>query len=252
MATNDKSLHDEGLAAPDMELQRRFWNEWDVSAREGRPLNDESKRRRDVVLQALRQLALISPRILEVGCANGWMSADLAKFGRVVATDLADEAIAIAAKRYSDIEFVTGDFQTLDLGGDFDAVVCLETLSSVADQPRFVGCLADSLKPGGYLLLTTHNAFVYRRRTDVKPHGQGQVRKWTTRHELKELFKPHFRIMSLRTVIPAGSVGILRFVNSYKLTALVSSIIGKQRTNSLKEACGFGTTFFMLAQRRDR
>jgi len=241
---------------PPISDQQRFWNEWNAVHREGAKydaiaVDPESRRRAEVVLEWLRRLGLKSPRILEVGCGSGWLSERLAAFGTVTAVDLADEVIARARARLPHIAFHAGDFTQLELpDASFDVVVCLETLSALPHQAPFVAHLARVTRPGGYLLLTAHNRFVYERRDDVQPLAPGQVRHWMTRGELKRLLKAHYRLRRVTTAVPAGHNGVLRVVNSYKVNKLLGVVLSERRLALAKERLGFGTTIVVLARRR--
>jgi 2-polyprenyl-3-methyl-5-hydroxy-6-metoxy-1,4-benzoquinol methylase len=164
------------MPAPDLESQRVFWNHWDTEHRETDNLDRASARRRDEVLKALSQLNLQSPTILEVGCANGWLSAELARFGRVTATDLADECVKVASERYPHIRFVAGDFIELDIAQKFDVVVCVDSIASMSDHDAVFSRFEQLLRPDGYLILTTQNPVVMGRYSKLDPLANGQIR----------------------------------------------------------------------------
>jgi 2-polyprenyl-3-methyl-5-hydroxy-6-metoxy-1,4-benzoquinol methylase len=237
------------MDVPDIKDQRAFWNRWDRVYREESNLDVASLRRKAEVLSHLQSLGLHRPKILEVGCANGWLSGELATYGSVVGTDLADECIAIAQQRYPHIRFVAGNFFTLDLGCDYDVVVCVDSLASVADQEGFVKQMAHALVEGGSLILTTQNPVVFSRR-QVDPLAPGQVRQWASRSRLRQLLQPYFTIKKMTTVLPDGNRGILRLVNSYKLNRILSAVFGESRIAKLKELAGCGQTIVVLAKRR--
>ena len=69
----------------------------------------------------------------------------------------------------------------------FDVVICLETISHVPDQAGFIERLATVTRPGGYLIITAQNKFVYERRSDIGPPKPGSIRKWLTDKQLREL-----------------------------------------------------------------
>jgi 2-polyprenyl-3-methyl-5-hydroxy-6-metoxy-1,4-benzoquinol methylase len=206
--------------------------------------------RRDTVLTWIRELALKRPRILDLGCATGWLSDQLADFGEVVGTDLADASINEARQRYPHIRFECEDFSHTKLAsGDFDIVVSLETLSHVADQPAFIKRIRDVLKPGGYLILTTQNRLVFERRSGVNPPAAGQIRHWVTPRELRQLVASDFVIRRFTTLLPDGQLGFLRFVNSTRLNRLLGLLFSQESLDRMKERLGFGQTIAVLAQR---
>jgi SAM-dependent methyltransferase len=191
-----------------------------------------------------------SARILEVGCANGWFTHKLTAFGKVTAIDLADRAVAQAKQRVPAATFFCGDFNHYPFPEcSFDLVVSLETFSHI-DQAAFLERVATILKPGGHLLLTTQNRYVYLRQVWVKPPADGQLRRWVTIPQLKRMAAPRFEVRSCFTVEPSGHRGLLRFVNSRKLNALPSFLIGADRLKRFKEWLGLGQTIVLLARNR--
>jgi 2-polyprenyl-3-methyl-5-hydroxy-6-metoxy-1,4-benzoquinol methylase len=247
--TSRKAL--EGLPAE--AAQQRFWNEWNARHRGvgyNPSIDPPTMMRRDTVLKWIRQLALKQPRILDLGCATGWLSDQLAEFGEVVGTDLADASINEARQRYPHIRFECEDFSHTNFAnGDFDIVVSLETLSHVADQPAFIKRIRDVLKPGGYLILTTQNRLVFERRSGVNPPAAGQIRHWVTPRELRQLVRSDFVIRRFTTLLPEGQLGFLRLVNSTRLNRLLGLLFSQESLDRMKERLGFGQTIAVLAQR---
>ena len=239
---------------PDEAEQRTFWNDWNAryrGASQVAHLDAATNRRRDTVLDWVRQLDMNRPHILDLGCSTGWLTAQLAEFGDVMGTDIADASIREARERYPQVPFECGDFSTSDLRGEtFDIVVSLDVLGHVADQPAFIKRIRQVLRPSGYLMLATPNRFVFERRSDVDPQGAGQIRHWNSRGELRRLLRDDFVIRRFMTLEPGGHLGILRLVNSYKLNGLLGRIASRTAVKRLKERLGFGQTMVVLAQRR--
>jgi 2-polyprenyl-3-methyl-5-hydroxy-6-metoxy-1,4-benzoquinol methylase len=233
-----------------IEDQQRFWNTWNTESREQRKLDQDSLERGETVLVLLRSLKLKRPEILELGCGTGWLSEQLVQFGPTTAIDIADEVIKRAKARAPHINFLAGDFLQIPLSkSHFDVVICLETLSHVADQPLFVHGIAAVLKPGGYLILTTQNRSIMILH-DVLPPGVGQIRKWVDKKGLQALLKPRFRILRLETIVaPDSHRGILRIVNSFKLNMALEYLMSRASVETLKRRVGFGKTLVVLAQR---
>jgi len=226
------------------------WDEWNTKFRQWGTFSDEpTMRRMREAVAAVRDLQLSAPNILGVGCGTGWLTAKLAEFGTVMGVDLGPETIRAAAERLPGIEFRAGDILQLDLPGNhFDIVVTLETLSHIADKDAFMDKMVHVLKPGGILILTTQNKFVFDR-CDVAPNI-GWTREWVTMARLKHLLHSRFSISRATSLDPKGHKGILKVVNSDKLNRLFAAIIGESRLNRLKEAAGFGQTLFVVAVRR--
>jgi 2-polyprenyl-3-methyl-5-hydroxy-6-metoxy-1,4-benzoquinol methylase len=248
--TGDDVRHD-SAALPPLEAQRSHWNTWLSANREQKPLDDASVRRGQTVLSLVRDLGHDRPVIVEIGCGNGWLTEQLTTLGPVTGIDLADEVLERARRRILQARFLAGDFLQLDLpASSFDVAVSLETIAYVADQAAFVARVAEILKPGGYFVLTTVNPFVFRRRDDVAPLGSGQIRKWISKGAVRRLLQADYEVVRSRTITPAGTRGVLRVVNSYKLNLVLGALVGRRRLQRLKEAVGLGQTIVVLARRR--
>jgi SAM-dependent methyltransferase len=233
------------------ESQRKFWNEWDARHLQGATIDSQALRRGQTAIWLLQASGLQKPRTLELGCGNGWLAERLVELGPVTGVDIADEAVAEARRRVPSGTFYAGDALSLDLPtAAFDAVITLETFSHVPSQPAFVELIARVLRKGGYLILTTQNRNVYMRRSNVRPPVEGQLRRWVSMRELRNMLQPHFQILRAFTIQPAGERGFLRIVNSRKLNWLLSKVIPRPSIERLKEKCGLGQTLVVAAQKR--
>jgi 2-polyprenyl-3-methyl-5-hydroxy-6-metoxy-1,4-benzoquinol methylase len=243
-------VHEGSIDHQSLDEQRRFWNEWNTAYREDDFFDPVSFKRADATLTLMHSLRLRDPEILELGCSTGWLSVQLAQFGRVTAVDIADEVVARAAIRWPSIHFLAGDVMQIDLPAErFHVIVCLQTLSEIADAAGFIEKIHSWLKDGGYLILTTHNPFVLHR-MDVRPKLPAQVRNWIDKKSLRNLLGRYFVLLRFTTIGPDGHRGILRFVNSYKLTALWTQFFNQSSLDRIKEKSGFGRTIVVLAQKR--
>lgn len=230
--------------------QVQHWDTWNSKYRQPDEIIDEpSKRREREILRALKTLDVQNAKLLEVGCGTGWLSTSLAQYGVVTAIDLGKEIIDAAKARNSEIDFRSGDVHTIDLALEsFDVIVTLETFSHVPDQTAFVERLYELLKPGGFLLLTTQNKFVFDRCEGIKP-AVGYLRKWVDLKTLKGLLKRRFVICQSTTLEPEGHIGVLRVVNSRKVTKVCNSLFGAALVKQIRERAGFGQTIFIIARR---
>ncbi|MGO9490324.1 MAG: class I SAM-dependent methyltransferase [Solirubrobacteraceae bacterium] len=104
-------------------------------------------------------------RTFDAGCGNGAFSMYAATRGnRVVAASFSPEE-QDAARRRADALGIEGiDFRMLDLReleakreslGQFDQIICLETIEHLKDDGGLMRSLARMLEPGGELLLST-------------------------------------------------------------------------------------------------
>jgi 2-polyprenyl-3-methyl-5-hydroxy-6-metoxy-1,4-benzoquinol methylase len=100
-------------------------------------------------------------RVLDVGCARGGSSRDLAERGAsVTAVDISPTAIAFTQPKLDPHGGVAqvADAADLPFGpGEFDVVVALETLHHVAEPERVLDELVRVARPGGKILITVEN-----------------------------------------------------------------------------------------------
>lgn len=247
MHSSDDSSAD-GKAAE----QRRFWNEWNRLHRKRGTLPPDVERRGEEALEIVRSIEGSDLRILEVGCSTGWLAQELSRYGPTTAVDLAGEVVAEARHAVPAVQFVAGDFLDLDIEpASFDVVVSLETIAHVADQRGFCERIAAVLVDEGHLALTTQNRFVWER--TAAPVAPDEIfQNLLTMRELKDLLRPHFRVLEAKTILPFGHGGFLRVANSLKLNRLVAACVGKSRVRRLKERLGLGGTLVVLARRKPR
>ncbi len=99
-------------------------------------------------------------RVLDAGCGYGYGADFLATHGarRVVGVDSDGEAIRYARQRFRNdhLAFVRAEVKSVRTGA-FDAVVSFEVLEHVRDGAAYIAELARTLRPEGFLLLSTPN-----------------------------------------------------------------------------------------------
>jgi ubiquinone/menaquinone biosynthesis C-methylase UbiE len=232
-----------------IEMQQSFWNRWH-SANPNPGIGAKHRRQAEIVRTWLSRLGRADLRIIEVGCGSAWFTPALREFGSVTATDLADEPLAHARARMPDVEFITGDFMTIDFGSaPFDAAILLEVLGNVADQAGFVAKLARLVRPGGHLMLAIQNRPVLQKYNSVRPPEPGQVRHWTSAAELRDLLRGDFDVLRLYSVTVRADHGFLHRVTTGKASVPMKLVFGS-RAERVWEWLGFGWTLMALARRR--
>jgi methionine biosynthesis protein MetW len=104
----------------------------------------------------------LGARVLDVGCATGYLAAELAARGSAVVGVEADPAAAAEAAAACE-RVVTGDVESADcraaLAGlaPFDAIVCADVLEHLRDPWTALGSLAPLLRSGGRAVLSVPN-----------------------------------------------------------------------------------------------
>lgn len=238
-------------AARDLAVQKQFWNGWIADHLQKESLDSLTLRPGEAVLQLLNGLNLSRPNILEVGCANGWLSAALAHFGHVTGIDLADKAIAAAQAKHPHVAFIAGDFLTAELPVEhFDVVVSLSVISCFEDQRRFLDRISELLKSRGYLILTCAHKFIWDR-TDFIRQSHGEIPlNWLNMGDLKGLLRDRFSVLHTGTINPAGNRGVLRLINSNRLNKLIQKVVPEPYVVRLKEKMRLGRALVVVAQKR--
>lgn len=142
---------------------------------------------------------LAGKRAIDVGCGAGLLAEPLARLGAsVTGVDAAAENIAAATEHAAGsglaIDYRHGDLASLALGR-FDLVTSMEVIEHVADKGAFVRALADTLAPGGLMVLSTPNRTVRSRLLLVEaaerlggiPRGTHHWADFVTPEELRDL-----------------------------------------------------------------
>jgi 2-polyprenyl-3-methyl-5-hydroxy-6-metoxy-1,4-benzoquinol methylase len=99
-------------------------------------------------------------RVLDLGCGDGWMCAELKVLGaEPLGVEIAAAAVDRARRHHPELEF-----RLAEIGGElplqdnlFDVVWASEVIEHVADTARWLSEVRRVLRPGGRLLLTTPN-----------------------------------------------------------------------------------------------
>lgn len=120
-------------------------------------------RRHEVVYEFVLRLLPAGSRVLEAGCGEGY-GAELLRCDRHQVTALDYDAYATAHVRtaYPDIRVVRGNLVSLPFRAQaFDAVVSLQTVEHLWDQPAFVAECRRVVRPGGAVILSTPNRLTF-------------------------------------------------------------------------------------------
>ncbi len=133
--------------------------------------------------------------VLEAGCGEGYGAAALLAAGAtsVVAVDYDESATAHVNAAYSGVAVVRGNLVALPLRDNcFDAVISLQTVEHLWDQPAYAAECARVLRPGGLLAVSTPNRLTFSPGVGrgQRPLNPFHVNEFDP-EELMDLLAPH-------------------------------------------------------------
>jgi 2-polyprenyl-3-methyl-5-hydroxy-6-metoxy-1,4-benzoquinol methylase len=228
--------------------EEEVWDNWNLEACE----KEVTQYRSSLLHAVVRRIKDFGrqPRILEVGCGTGWMSAVLSIYGSVCGVDLSPKAIELASASCPEAEFHCGDFMTVDLQGSFDIVVTADTIAHVPDQPGFIDRIASLMRPDGMLILMSQNAYALKRSSWVDP-SPAHRRRWPSLRELRAHLAKDFDVTEVTTAAAGGATdGIYWLVNSRTVTRILGAVIGDHRVERMYERLWLGSEWVVVARRR--
>ncbi len=107
---------------------------------------------------------LAGARVLDVGCGGGLLSEAMATAGaHVTGIDLAEASLQVARLHALEsgvsveYQLASAEDHTAQLPGTYDVVVCMEMLEHVPDPASIVRALAQLVRPGGWVFVSTLN-----------------------------------------------------------------------------------------------
>jgi len=169
-------------------------------------------------------------RILDAGCGNGYMAAELAKLGHeVTGMDIAEDGISIAQRHYPDVQFyVRSIYDNLEeITQDIDVVVSTEVIEHLYDPQRFLKRAFVIIKPGGWIILTTpYHGY-------LKNLALSIFNKWDKHHTV-DWEGGHIKFFSERTLSKMlESVGFseITFNNAGRIKWLWKSMVSRAQKN---------------------
>lgn len=99
-----------------------------------------------------------SSKVLDVGCASGWMTARVGQIlpgAEVTGLDVSQKMIKYARVKHPKIDFICADAHKLPFPDEsFDLIICTETLEHVVDPLRVLLEIRRCLSPKGQAIIS--------------------------------------------------------------------------------------------------
>jgi 2-polyprenyl-6-hydroxyphenyl methylase/3-demethylubiquinone-9 3-methyltransferase len=121
--------------------------------------------RRKYTLELIQKVAQPGAKILDVAAAQGNFSLSLAELGyQVTWNDFREELIDYVnlKKEFGDINYAPGNAFDLQFDSYFDVILIAEVIEHVAHPDRFLRKIAQMLKPGGHIVMSTPNGEYFK------------------------------------------------------------------------------------------
>lgn len=120
---------------------------------------------------ALLEAVPAGARVLDVGCATGYLAAELCERGHEVVGVERDPAAAAQARARAGVEVIELDLDLVPIAdavsGRFGAILCGDVLEHLRDPAATLRGLTPLLAPGGLLLVSLPNAAHWTARRSI-------------------------------------------------------------------------------------
>lgn len=221
---------------------------------EFRRANNWELRRCIFILDSLLQTGFKQPHILDLGAGAGWLTNILSVFGPAHGVELSPEAVELAAGRFPCATFESADlFEWRVPEQQFDVVVSQEVIEHTMDQKSYLQIVRKALKPGGYLILTTPNARVFRLMSEkmrASWEDQPIENHLTSPHLRRLLIAEKFEIVRRTTVLPVFQErGMYRIFNNQRLRRFFDRVGLENIWRAFCEGAGMGLHIAVLARK---
>lgn len=186
-------------------LSSYYNKRWDREDERDRP--PAPTRVRIVTDAVAAAVSVKQPLILDVGCGNGWVlsaiNQRLNAQARLFGVEPSLRGAGNCETRVPNATVSAGTLASVYYEEQFDIVVTSEVIEHVTDQNEFILQIAEVLKPGGTLILTTPNGLYRESYFRENPGYEAQpVENWLKISELQEMCQERYLLKSIRTFDP--------------------------------------------------
>jgi SAM-dependent methyltransferase len=140
--------------------------------------------------------------VLDLGCGYGKYIGIIKKYAvNVMGLDVSERWLSFARKKYTDVNFILGDIQEINLDKKFDVIFSIGLFEYV-DRKIVMEKICNFIKPGGYCIISVPNKYSPTRFLSRIYHKLFSPRRWPdepSKSEMKRLFlKNGFEIIELK------------------------------------------------------
>ncbi len=237
--------------APDIDAQREFydrrWQQHDYA-------NRLRLQRTVGILDALVATRRYQPRLIDLGCGAGWLTAVLGQFGPTLGVELSPKAVEEARLRYPSLQFEAHDLLTWDAPrAEFEVAISHEVIEHFEEPERHVELAAHLLVDGGHFIFTTPNPRTF----NAMPAAQRDawtdqpLENWIDRRELHRMLENNgFVVERSTTLIPGyGSQGLYRWVNARRIAAIARLVGLGAAFERWRLEAGYGLHYLIVARK---
>lgn len=167
------------------------------------------------------------PKILDIGCGDGWLTKILSKYADVTGLDISVDA---ARELYPQLKFIEADIITYEImTGYYDIIVASEFIEHlpVEHQTYFIRKSHLCLKEEGYLILTTPNRPFAEKLLKELPISRVSLQPieiLVDEASLKDLVEPYFKIDFIGPFM-SHCFSLTKFILKYRPAAWAVSCI---------------------------
>ncbi len=234
---------------PDIGAQREFYDErWAVFETP----NHAKVLRAGEILRAIAELGFTTPRILDLGCGTGWLGSMLSAIGPTTGVDLSPLAIGRASEFCPTATFVAADILNWDHPAEsFDLVVSHEVIEHFEDHGAYLDAAFRLLAPGGFLVLTTPNATIFRRELELNAGYEGQpIENWVDRRTMRTLLRSRSSRSDVRLIRPTRTAfGWRRLAFGNRAHRIAERLCLRHVFDECALAAGAGLHLLAIAQK---
>ena len=133
----------------------------------------------DLFVEAIKEDSKIETKtLLHLGCGAGGHDFTFKKHFKVTGVDISEEMLEIAKGINPEIDYISGDMRTVNLGESFDAVAIPDSIMhmiTIDDLRKSINTASQHLKPGGVLLIVAHIKEEFRDNNFVYTGAKGDI-----------------------------------------------------------------------------